>query len=134
MGSDRISVPYNCDLKPLEDLLAGVRRPGDFFVEGSMEPPMPRVEVEGVGLLSFPVPQTLIEQHGLDMTHVTERKGSPQTLVCTKTRRTYQLQCEQHQADCVRMRALLAVMQPAANELSPLMARLAAAKDLKPRI
>jgi hypothetical protein len=75
-----------------------------------------------------------IEQHGLDMTHVTERKGSPQTLVCTKTRRTYQLQCEQHQADCVRMRALLAVMQPAANELSPLMARLAAAKDLKPRI
>jgi hypothetical protein len=68
-----------------------------------------------------------IERHGLDMTSVTERKGSPQTLVCTKTRRTYQLQCEQHQADCVHMRTLLAVMQPAPNELSPLMARLAAA-------
>jgi hypothetical protein len=73
-----------------------------------------------------------IKEHGLDMTHVTERKGSPQTLVCTKTRRTYQRQCEQHQADCIHMRALLAVIQPAPNELSALMARIATAKDLKP--
>jgi hypothetical protein len=28
----------------------------------------------------------MIDQLGLDMTHVTERKGSPYTLVCTKTR------------------------------------------------
>jgi hypothetical protein len=62
------------------------------------------------------------------------RSEQPQTLVCTKTRRTYQLQCEQHQADCIHMRALLAVMQPSPDELSPLMARLAAARDLKPRI
>jgi hypothetical protein len=74
-----------------------------------------------------------IEQHGLDMTHVTERKGSPQTLVCTKTRRTYQRQCEQHQADCACMSALLEVMQPVPKELSALTARLASAKDLKPR-
>ncbi len=26
-----------------------------------------------------------IQRHGLDMTHETERRGSPQTLVCTKT-------------------------------------------------
>jgi hypothetical protein len=32
------------------------------------------------------------------------------------------------------MRALLTVMRPALNELSPLMARLAAANELKPRI
>jgi hypothetical protein len=74
-----------------------------------------------------------IEQHGLDMTRITERKGSPQTLVCTKTRRTYQRQCEQHQADCACMSALLAVMEPVPHELSALTARLAAAKDLKPR-
>ncbi|MEM6526218.1 MAG: hypothetical protein AAF693_20660 [Bacteroidota bacterium] len=32
----------------------------------------------------------LIERHNLDMNHVTERKGSPHTLVCTKTRRTWE--------------------------------------------
>ena len=29
-----------------------------------------------------------IERHSLDMTHVTDRTGSPQTLVCTKDRRS----------------------------------------------
>jgi hypothetical protein len=32
MSDDGIEVPYNQDLKQLEALLAGVRRPGDFFV------------------------------------------------------------------------------------------------------
>jgi uncharacterized DUF497 family protein len=72
-----------------------------------------------------------IERHGLDMTHVTDRKGSPQTLVCTKTRRTYQRRCEQHRADCASMRALLAVMQPLPENLLTLAARLTAAKELK---
>ena len=31
-----------------------------------------------------------IGSHGCDVTHVTERIGSPQTLVCTKTRASYQ--------------------------------------------
>jgi hypothetical protein len=66
------------------------------------------------------------------MTHVTERKGSPQTLVCTKTRRTYQRQCEQHQSDCLHMQALLAVVQPAPNEFATLLTRMATAKDLRP--
>jgi hypothetical protein len=74
-----------------------------------------------------------IEQHSLDMTHVTERKGSPQTLVCTKTWRGFQRKCERHQADCAGMSALLDVLQPVPNELSALTARLAAAKDLKSR-
>ena len=46
MANNRISVPYNRNLKPLEELLASVRRPGDFFVLGSIETPMPRLEVE----------------------------------------------------------------------------------------
>ena len=62
MANDGNSVPYNHDLKPLEEILAGVCRPGDFFVEGSLETPMPRVEVEGVGLLSFPLAQAQVEQ------------------------------------------------------------------------
>jgi hypothetical protein len=38
----------------------------------------------------------MIERHSLDMTHVTERRGSPQTLVCTKDRRRYQGHCDQY--------------------------------------
>ncbi len=75
----------------------------------------------------------MIEKHSLDMTHVTDRQGSPQTLVCTKTRCTFQRQCEQHRADCASMSALLGVMQPLPEGLAPLAARLTAAKARKPQ-
>ena len=54
-----------------------------------------------------------IEQAGLDMKHVTERSGSPQTLICTKTRASYERACVQHQRDLADMRRLLAL--PAAH-------------------
>ena len=60
MTHDSIDVEYNQDLQPLEELLCGVERAGDFFVSGTVEMPMPKVEVEGVGVLSFPVPSTQI--------------------------------------------------------------------------
>ena len=47
-----------------------------------------------------------IERHSLDMTHVTERKGSPQTLVCTKDRRSYQRRCEQYRKDIAALVSL----------------------------
>jgi hypothetical protein len=53
---EHIEIEYNRNLKPLEALLSRVRQPGDFFVSGTVEMPMPRVEVEGAGVLSFPVP------------------------------------------------------------------------------
>jgi len=74
----------------------------------------------------------ILNQH-LDMSCVTDRKGSPQTLVCTKTRRTFQRQCEQHRADCASMSALIAVMQPLPEALAPLATRLTAAKVRKPQ-
>jgi 2OG-Fe(II) oxygenase superfamily len=74
-----------------------------------------------------------IEHHGLDMSHVTERKGSPQTLVCTKTRRTFERQCEQHRADCGSMTTLLEVMRPMPDALANLARRLTAAKERKPQ-
>jgi len=43
--------------------------------------------------------QGQIERHGLDMAHVTERKGSPQTLVCTKTRRRYERRLAAYRKD-----------------------------------
>ena len=61
MANDRIAVPYNDRLTRLETLLAGVKRAGDFFVHGSLDAPIPRVEIDGVGVLSFPVPASQIE-------------------------------------------------------------------------
>ena len=55
-----IEVEYNQDLKPLETVLSAVKRPGNFFVSGAMELPMPKVEVEGAGTLSLPVPDSQI--------------------------------------------------------------------------
>jgi hypothetical protein len=42
-----------------------------------------------------------IDQHGCDCTHVTERRGSPQTLVCTKTQDSYERQRKQYGVDQV---------------------------------
>jgi hypothetical protein len=47
-----------------------------------------------------------IDGYGLDMTHVTERMGSPQTLVCIKTRRNYSRQCAEYQLDIAALTAL----------------------------
>jgi hypothetical protein len=55
-----IEIEYNQELKPLEAVLSGVKQPGDFFTCGTTEIPMPRVEVEGAGTLSFPVPDPQI--------------------------------------------------------------------------
>jgi hypothetical protein len=74
-----------------------------------------------------------IEVHGLDMTHETERRGSPQTLVCNKTRRTFERQCEQHREDCASMKTLLAVMRPVPDGLAAVAKRLNGAKDRKPK-
>jgi len=67
-----------------------------------------------------------ITQHDLDMTHVTERKGSPQTLVCTKTRRTYQRHCAQYRADLASMTVLFPLLR-SGGERSDLVLKLVAA-------
>jgi hypothetical protein len=42
-----------------------------------------------------------IDKHRCDVTHVTERKGSPQTLVCTKTQDSYERRRQQFGVDQV---------------------------------
>ena len=44
----------------IEKLLQSVDRPGDFCSHGRLFAPMPRLEVKGAGLLSFPVPEAQI--------------------------------------------------------------------------
>ena len=60
MANEPIDIEYNEELEPLEQVLAGVKRTGDFFVHGALELPMPKVEIDGVGGLSFPVPPAQI--------------------------------------------------------------------------
>ena len=43
-------------LADLSALISSVNRPGEYCVQGRMSVPIPRIEVEGVGVLSVPVP------------------------------------------------------------------------------
>jgi hypothetical protein len=52
-----------------------------------------------------------IDKHRCDLKHVTERKGSPQTLVCTKTQDSYERRRKQYGSD----QALLAELEPIAQ-------------------
>jgi hypothetical protein len=85
-----IEIAYNQDLKPLEAVLSGVKQPGDFFVCGAMEMPMPRVEVEGAGTLSFPVPDAQIAAIVRRAERAPYGKGED-TIVDTSVRKVWQI-------------------------------------------
>ncbi len=83
-------LPYNRSLDALELLLAGVRRPGDFCVHGALALPMPMVEVDGVGLLSFP----LLDVQAAALIAAAERAPygrGEQTVLDTSVRRVWQV-------------------------------------------
>lgn len=85
-----IEIPYSQSLKPLDDILARVRRPGDFFVHGAIESPLPQLEIDGIGTVSFPVPP----QQARALVALCERApyGRGQdTIVDTGVRRVWQL-------------------------------------------
>ena len=52
--------------------------------------------------------ETMIARLRLDIRCETERKGSPHTLICTKTRATYERRCTQYAEDVAHMRLLIA--------------------------
>ncbi len=90
MANDRIAVPYNQKLTRLETLLAGVQRAGDFFVHGSLDAPIPRVEIDGIGVLSFPVPASQIEAV-IKRAHRAPYGRGEHTIVDTSIRNAWQL-------------------------------------------
>ena len=53
-----------------------------------------------------------IERHGCDLTHVTVRKGSPQTLVCTKTQASHDRRLSQYEVDSQLLLDLQALEGP----------------------
>ena len=90
MAADSIRIEYNQDLKPLEALLDGVERAGDFFVSGVVEIPMPKVEVAGVGVLSFPVPPSQIAELILQASRAPYGRGE-ETILDESVRKVWQL-------------------------------------------
>jgi hypothetical protein len=79
---------------------------------------------------------SVIDTHGLDMTHVTDRVGSPQTLVCKKNLRTFDRQMKQYQQEIAAMRTLLE-LAPSSGNAAALSERMQTAvklaADLKQR-
>ena len=85
---------YNMGDNSLEKLLQSIDRPGDFFAYGRLLIPMPVLKVDGVGLLSFPVPDAQVRA----LMEVAERapygKGT-ETLVDTSVRDCRQIDAAQ---------------------------------------
>ena len=54
-------VAYNDEHQPIEEILRRIDRSGDFYTSGRLVAPMPRVEVEQAGMVSFPVPAVHIQ-------------------------------------------------------------------------
>lgn len=69
----------------------------------------------------------IIDSRKLDMTHVTERRGSPYTLVCTKTLDHYDRACQQYKKDVSTMKRLLQLPAAQSSVNSDTATRLAAA-------
>jgi len=90
MANDSIRLEYNQDLQPLENLLSSVERAGDFFVSGAVEMPMPKLEVEGVGVLSFPVPPAQIAALIQHATRAPYGRGE-ETILDESVRKVWQL-------------------------------------------
>ena len=100
-------IEYGHENEHLVELLESVDRPGDYCIGDRLYVPMPRVTVDGVGELSFPVPVTQIDA----LIEAAERapygKGT-RTLVDTAVR-----DCWQIDADRIRLggRAWSATLQ-----------------------
>ena len=90
MENDRIFVPYNLTLGALEKALAGVKKPGDYFVQGFKATPIPRIEVSGVGLISLPVPKEQVQKIIQRAQQAPYGRGQ-ETLVDVSVRKVWQL-------------------------------------------
>ena len=87
-----LDLEYGADAA-LEKLLRSVDRPGDFCAHGRLFAPMPRLEVDGAGMLSFPVPEAQVRALVAAAERAPYGKG-PDTLVDTSVRDCWQIGAE----------------------------------------
>ena len=78
----------------LADILADVKRPGDYFVSGRAELLAPKLEVEGVGPIALPLLPAQAKQLIKAATRAPFGRGAD-TVVDTKVRRTWQIAATQ---------------------------------------
>ena len=90
MADDFIRIEYSQTLQPLKELLSSVTRPGDFFVNSTLEIPMPKIEVDEVGVLSFPVPPSQIEALIQHSARAPYGRG-PETMLDESVRKVWQI-------------------------------------------
>src|SRR5947208_1291150 len=90
MANEPLQISYNDNLKPLEKLLSKVRRPGDFFVRGAREMPLTKVEIEGIGVLSLPVPKEQIHKLIQQAIRAPYGRGE-ETILDTSVRNVWQI-------------------------------------------
>jgi len=78
----------------LAKILAGIRRPGDYFVAGCTELLAPRIEVAGVGTVALPLLPAQAKALIKAASRAPYGRG-PETIVDTKVRKTWQIGAEQ---------------------------------------
>jgi hypothetical protein len=86
MPSDAPASPF----ATLAAVLAGVTRPGDFCTSGSVVTPIPRIDVEGVGTVAFPLPPSQARELIAAAEAAPYGRGA-ETLVDRDVRRAWQL-------------------------------------------
>ena len=90
MSTASIQVDYNRGHHGLAEILAAVKRPGDFSTSGSLEALMPRLDIEGVGTVSFPVPAAQA-RHIIRQAVLAPYGRGQDTIVDTRVRKVWQL-------------------------------------------
>ena len=78
----------------LEEILQSINRPGNFVSHGRIVVPMPRLEVENFGVLSFPVPEIQIEELVRTADRAPYGRGT-QTLVDVTVRNCWEINSDQ---------------------------------------
>ncbi len=90
---DNQVVEYDETAKRLTDLLGSVDRPGDYCVGDKLYVPMPRITVDSVGALSFPVLQAQIDAL-IDMAERAPYGKGTETLLDTSVRDCWQIDAD----------------------------------------
>ena len=93
-GNPPIKIHYNQQLAELENLLAGVNRPGDYFVAGKIETPLPQLTVRGAGRIAFPVMASQVKKLMSVANRAPYGKGE-ETIVDTNVRRVWQIETDE---------------------------------------
>ncbi len=96
MSNSSIQIDYNDNLDSLTEVLSKADRPGDFFVSGSLVAPMPRLEIEGVGPISFPLLKPQEREIIKAATQAPYGRGE-ETVVDTSVRNVWQIGLEKVQ-------------------------------------